>query len=720
MLEVVLPLPLGAMTYLPPHGQESRLGARVVVPWRGELRIGMVIGVQPHPTHTLHLRQAVAYLDPVHHPWWRPEEITFLQQAAQQTFCPPGSLLNDLAPYLEGPLQHRIRLVPGTPPQVLPTGMETLTSWQEARGFDPKLVDLLREGGVLEEEVALPGRGQKVLAPLRSADTSLSSRGQTALEALHQAGQVDSMAALARLAGVGTAVVKGLVERGWIGWREEEPPVELSQGTSLEVLPLPQVPPRLSGGRWDERLRLLAGLLAEGPCLVLFPEVALLQRWLTHFPGVLPFHGELSPAVRRQSVQHLLEGFSGSVFSTYQGLLLPFTPQRMVVVEDGSDAYKLSGGSRAHIVRLAELRAQQLDIPLTFLSQVPTPEAMQRPGHHFPLPAPRLHLINLNEARGWPLTGEAVNLLQQVVEKQRQAVILAGRRGYSAVLRCKNDNWKAMCPNCALPLRFHRLGRGGQLSCHQCGHLEKAPDLCPICGSEVFEPRGPGLEWLDEALGNQFPQLPRYRFSTEGRDNLEPLLAGQPGVLLGTTALLRAPVLPNLALVLLPYADGFRLLSDFRAGERFHRLLWQLAELHPRRRPLVVLQTFEPNDPLYRFFVAADPQGFAVSELKMREVLSYPPFSRLLKLEISHAREPQARDAAQLVAQVLRPLATPDELLGPVAAPVPRLRGQYVFHLLLKTTPQRLAALVGALPPARGFRLRLDPDPIGFSGLLED
>lgn len=708
------------MTYLPPHGQDSRLGARVVVPWRGELRIGLVTGVQSPSTHTLHLRQAVAYLDSAEHPWWRPEEIDFLQRAAQHSFCPPGSLVDDLVPYLEGPLHHRIRLVPGTPLQVLPTGMETLTDWQDARGFDPKLVDLLREGGVLEEEVSLPARGQRVLVPLRPPDTSLSPRGQTAFEALQQAHQVDSMAALARLAGVGTAAVKGLLERGWIGWREEEPPLQLSEGLPLTGLPLPQIPSRLSGGRLDERLELLTGLLAQEACLVLFPEVSLLQRWMVHFPGILPFHGELSPAIRRQSVHYLQQGFTGSVFSTYQGLMLPFTPQRLVVVEDGSDAYKLSGGSRAHTIRLAESRAQQLGIPFTCLSQIPTPEAMRQPGHTFPLPAPRLHLINLGDSRGWPLSGEAVSLLQQVVEKQRQAVVLAGRRGYSAVLRCKNDNWKAMCPNCALPLRFHRLGRGGQLGCHQCGHLEKAPDLCPVCGSEVFEPRGPGLEWIDEALGTQFPQLPRYRFSTEGRDNLEPLLAGQPGLLLGTTALLRAPVLPNLALVLLPYADGFRLLSDFRAAERFHRLLWQLAELHPRRRPLIVLQTFEPNDPLYRFFSAADPEGFALSELKMRQVLAYPPFSRLLKIEVSHTREPQARDAAQQIAQALRPLANPEELLGPVAAPVPRLRGQYVFHLLIKATAQRLETLIRALPQARGFRLRLDPDPIGFSGLLED
>ncbi|RTH10636.1 hypothetical protein CSW46_06340, partial [Thermus scotoductus] len=38
--------------------------------------------------------------------------------------------------------------------------------------------------------------------------------------------------------------------------------------------------------------------------------------------------------------------------------------------------------------------------------------------------------------------------------------------------------------------------------------------------------------------------LPVYRYSKEGKDDLGPLLKGEPGVVVGTTAFLRGPVLP--------------------------------------------------------------------------------------------------------------------------------------------------------------------------------
>lgn len=718
MLKVLLPLPTPAMSYLPPHDQEARLGVRVVVPWRGELRTGVVVALEEQEKSTYHLRSAVAYLDQT--PWLRPLELDFLQQAALQNFCPPGVLLADLVPYLEPALVHQARLLPGTSPEVLPAGMQELVQWQEARGFDPKLLDLLRESGVLQEEVHEHLGQPKVLVALEPVP-GLSSKGQTAWAVLQKIGHSPSMSDLARQAGVGTGIIKTLLEKGAIAWQTRELPLDLPPARPLEALPLPEIPARVHGGRFMERMRLLSGVVADQPALVLFPEVALLKRVQAFVPQALPFHGEMSPELRRQVFKQVLApGFAGVVLATYQGLMLPFTPQRLVVFEEGSDAYKLAAGSRAHLVRLAELRARQLEVPLTYLGQTPSPEALQVPGLVFPLPAPRLHLLDLNHERGWPLTGAALALLRQAQEKNRQAVVVVPRRGYSAVLRCKHCDWKAMCPNCALPLRLHRSGRYGLLQCHQCGHTQDAPPVCPSCASDVFEPRGPGLEWLHDELKKHLPSFPLYRYSAEGKDDLGPLRMGQAGVLLGTTAVLRAPLLPELALVVLPFADGFKLGADYRSSERYHRLLWQLAELHPQRRPLLAVQTFEPQDPLYARFQSADAEGFAQTELALRQVLNYPPVTRLLKLEVSHPKEPQARDAALQLANLLKPVAQSGELLGPVAAPIPRVQGQYVFHLLLRGNTQRLQQLLEVLPHVRGAKLRYDPDPIGFVGLLED
>ena len=742
VLKVALPLPVEPMSYLPPHadGREAVLGYRVVVPWRGELRVGVVVGREEGSHKSFALREAVAYLDA--QPWLNPSAIEFLTVAARDSFCTVGTLLHDLLPFLEPPLLHRVRLLPEADPALLPKGLEALAQgWQEARGFDPKLLDFLREAGVLQEEVAERRTLSRALVVLREPAEALSDKAKAAWYALRDLRQAESMAALAKAAGVGVGVVKGLMEKGYIGLveveavREElEPP-----GVQLPAHPgedhpagvrapahsegeRPQVPVRIQGGRLLERLRALAGLVQSGPALVLFPEVSLLKKCQPFFPQAMVLHGEMKAEERRRVWAQASQqaGPWKWVLATYQGLLLPLDFERLVVVEEAAEAYKLPGGSRAFVPRLAWLRAQGLGVPIHYCSSVNSLEVWDEPAHLLPPPSPRLHLLDLHRERGWPLSGAAIALLQQVQEKNRQAVVLSARRGYSAVLRCKQCEWKAVCPNCALPLRYHKSGRAGLLQCHQCGHQEKAPDLCPSCQSDVFDPKGPGVEWLLEALAQHLPHLPRYRYSADAKDDLRPLLAGEAGVLVGTTAILRGPLLPELALVLLPYADGFVLQSDFRAAERYHRLLWQLADLHPRRRPLLVLQTFEPDHPAHQALQAADLQGFMDKELALRRALGYPPASRMVKLEVAHPKEPVARDAIYQLAQALKAKAEPDELLGPAPAPVARLRGQYVFHLLLKSTAPRLQTLMQNLPPVRGARLRIDPDPQSFVGLLED
>ena len=50
-----------------------------------------------------------------------------------------------------------------------------------------------------------------------------------------------------------------------------------------------------------------------------------------------------------------------------------------------------------------------------------------------------------------------------------------------------------------------------------------------------------------------------------------------------------------------------------------------------------------------------------------------------------------------------------------------RSHRRYVFRLILRSpSPAQLAAWLRDLPAPKGARLRLDPDPVGFVGLLED
>ncbi|HGY10536.1 MAG TPA: primosomal protein N', partial [Oceanithermus profundus] len=723
-LSVLLPLPLGPLSYLAPEGapHPPRPGLRVAVPFRKGVRVGVVMDVEDAAEGDFALRHAIGYLDA--EPFLDEAGLAFLHRAAELYFAPPGQLLADLVPFLEPPLHHEVRLVDGA----ARPGLPQLALWRDASELDPALLDELREGGVLEERVRARKPTRKTLVPLREPTEKLTPKQRAALETLRALGEAESQTALAAAAGVGPGVVRALVEKGYAGWREVE--LELTApppaGPPVSPLPVPEPPPRINGGRWSERLQLAAGLAREGETLVLFPERYALERAYDRWPPpALPFHGGQSPDLRRA----LWREAAPVVLGSYQALLMPRRWQRIVVMDEGSDSYKLASGSRAHAVRLAELRAEMLGASLHYVSLTPAVEVVEKPGLLVRPPRTRVLPVDLRRERGWPLSGRAVELLAQVPEKGRQALVLVARRGYSGRLFCKSCDWQPICPNCDLPLRFHKPGRRGRLVCHQCGHSEPAPEVCPVCGGEVFGYAGPGVQWVAEEIRRRLPELPVYQYSAERKDDLAPLQRGEPGAVVGTTALLRTPAPPELALILLPYAEGFLPASDFRAPERYHRLLWQLADLHPTRSPLIALQTFEPDHPAVEALIEGDVTSVPETELVLRRMLGYPPAVRMVVLEFSHRQEATARAAAMETAEFLKKrigLASgateptgltepPAPLLGPAPAPVPRVRGRYVFHLILRSpNPAQLAAWLRDLPAPKGARLRLDPDPVGF------
>jgi len=572
---------------------------------------------------------------------------------------------------------------------------------------------------VLEERVAEALPEETVLVPVRPPDAGLGPRAREALRVLWQLGEAESQAALARRAGVGTGAVRALLARGYAQLEKRAVLPELTppRARKVEPLRLPEPPSRVHGGRFAERMAILKALAEEGPLLVLFPEAALLARAWAYLPEALPFYGEVPAVLRRRFWRER----GKTVLGTHQALFFPGTFARVVIVEEGSDAHKLRAGSHAYLPALAEA----LGLEPLYLGAAPSAHALHFAGGKRGTPV----LLSPPPVRGQAvdkgkerrmLAGRTLALIQQALERGRQVLVLAARKGYASRLHCAACGYEPSCPNCALPLRYYKEQRGGRLVCHQCGHREPAPLVCPNCKSELIQARGPGLDWIAERLRRAFPQTPVGRLSGELEDLPPALAEGETGILVATTRVLRKNPLKNLALIALPWVEGFLPEADFGAPERLFSLLWQLRDLVPGKNPYFVLEAYNPEHPALTGFLEGDLRTFPESELALRKALGYPPYARMVKLELSHRTEEAAREAAGRLAEVLAERAKEGELLGPAPAPIPRVKGRYVWHLILKSPePERLEALIKDLPPVRPARLRIDPDPVGFSGLLD-
>ena len=741
-VQVLLPLPLAAFSFLLPHDQTPpAIGCRVVVPWQQGLRLGLVSDVsEVRGGKSLELKELVSVLEAT--PFIDASRIAFIQDVAAYTCTPAGLVLATLLPTgLSEPLRHTFTLVNGVTHEGLQPG-----EWYEADDFKPADIELLRQQGLIRERVTITQPTKRVLIAQREPDEALNakraSNQKEALELLLGREFVESAAELSREAGVPESAVRSLIKKGYAAYADiPAPPPALAYFEGRAPRPvfdvtLPDGDVSLSGGTREARLacllpRIKATLTRGRSVLILCPEQIIAQetaRYLSNAHPVQYLSGELSDTQRERLWRELQDGDPVVLVGSYLTLLAPLPdPGLIIVLEEGNSSYKLQSGPRLFVPFVARRLAKQLSIPLITADALASLESWQaaEPDKRIMLDASkqRIHVVDLSSTNNWPLSSDLIRVLRQVQERDRQAIILAPRRGFSAALECERCGFVMMCPNCDLPLRYHR--EGVRLACHQCGFKGSVPDACPDCGQLSLKPsRAAGTQWVVRALEKQLDGIRVFRFDGDQRDDLSSLLAGEPGIVVATTAIFRHEPLVNVSLIAITLLDTLLTFSDFRAEEETLRLLLQLCELAPEGRPLTLIQTFQPEHSVLSTVKAQDAasvEAFLSSRLERRKLFAYPPFAHLAKVQVSARDEASALQEAERMAAVLATAGANDrEMLGPSPAPVVRIRRFYSYQIFLRSDSEaRLAKLLDVAQNYGGrARIRIEVDPRDIGSFL--
>jgi primosomal protein N' (replication factor Y) len=134
-------------------------------------------------------------------------------------------------------------------------------------------------------------------------------------------------------------------------------------------------------------------------------------------------------------------------------------------------------------------------------------------------------------------------------------------------------------------------------------------------------------------------------------------------------------------------ADTGLHLPDFRAAERTFSLIVQVAGRAGRYFPdgKVIVQTLRPQDPAITRACALDVAGFFEAELAQRELLGFPPYTRLIRFTIRSKEEPRADAAIKRLAALAAPLIPPGaDALGPAECPIGIINGNHRRQLILR------------------------------------
>jgi primosomal protein N' (replication factor Y) len=263
--------------------------------------------------------------------------------------------------------------------------------------------------------------------------------------------------------------------------------------------------------------------------------------------------------------------------------------------------------------------------------------------------------------------------------------------------------------------------------CHYCNYSTPIPKRCAKCESDFVQFVGVGSERVEEELHGAFPRARIARLDRDtvrGKNDYETILSGfRSGdfeILVGTQMIAKGHDIPNVTLVGIVNADVGLGLPDFRAAERTFQLLTQAAGRAGRGDTpgIVLIQTVNPEHYAIVCAAAQNYEMFYSKEIEFRRLMWYPPFGALANVVVRAGREEEALTRSGALGRLLQPAPEGVKVLGPAPAAVARLKNEYRFQMLLKTSSRaRLGEILGELRhfaaaerwPAASLLIDVDP-----------
>ena len=470
-----------------------------------------------------------------------------------------------------------------------------------------------------------------------------------------------------------------------------------------------------SSGKTHLYLEKIEETVADGKnVLFLLPEISLtkqiVQRLEKNYGKQLGFyHQKLTDFERVEVWRRIKNNDIKILIGTRNALFLPYENLGLIVVDEEHDSsYKPREISPFFNAKdAAQVLAKFYKAPIILGSATPSVESYYAAkkeklkyvylGERFgSVKIPEFELINFKEAQdSKKLVGsfslQLIDEIQKELDHKKQTMILHNRRGYANVVECETCGYVNYCSNCDVVMTYHKYNN--EMKCHYCGQKAAKPQTCPKCHSENLNVRGVGVEQIHEEVCRIFPDSEVDRMDVDSMRRkfayeklYEKIEEGETDIIVGTQMISKGLDFDNIELVAIPKADSLLYVQDFRAEERAFQLITQVSGRAGRisGNGKVLIQTYNPQHSIFQMLKDHDTPMIYEHLLTERKKFLYPPFVKLIMIELKHRREDKVNRASQFLGSILRKYLPEECILGPEKSPIGKLNLMYQYQLLLK------------------------------------
>ena len=716
-VEIILPVPLAdTYTYSVPQEMEKQVvsGSMVLVEFgKNKHYSGIVAYIhQIEPESRFEIKPIIAVESDK--PVLRRPQLRFWEWLSQYYLCKLGEVYK----------------------AVLPSGFrtESATNYKQKKETFVRFTEKYKDNEQLHEAFELVKRAVKQEKLL------LAYIDCSKIPGLHSGTEKEikevSKKELLSKSGLSDAIFNSLIEKNIFETYEKE--ISRLETYAHEILPLNKLNPLqqeaytgivqsfrekdvcllhgvTSAGKTEIYTHLIAETLKlNRQALILLPEIALtaqitgrLKRFFGDKLGV--YHSKVNDNERVEIWNNLLndEGYQ-VILGVRSSIFLPFRDLGLIIVdEEHEPSYKQHDPApRYHARNAAIVLATMHSSKVVLGSATPSIES------YFNAQTGKYGFVELNkrfEDTALPLITPVdvkelrrkkrmkslfspllIDKMEKTLENGEQILLFQNRRGFAPMVTCKICDWTPKCRFCDVSLTYHK--RYNQLTCHYCGSTYQIPPECPDCGNKDLKPQGFGTEKVEEEIQQLFPDIKIDRMdadTTKNKKSFEEIISrfeqGKTRILIGTQMISKGLDFEKVSLVSILNADSLMNFPDFRAYERAYQMMSQVSGRAGRRKKQgeVILQTSHPDHPLIQMVLNHNYVGMYQLQLEERQLFHYPPFYRLINLNLKHKNEEILKKMAMEYANFLRE-ALGDRVMGPDKPPVSRIQSFHIQKILLK------------------------------------
>ena len=473
-----------------------------------------------------------------------------------------------------------------------------------------------------------------------------------------------------------------------------------------------------SSGKTDIYIHLIQAQLAQGKnVLYLVPEIALTTQLTSRLQKIfgdqlIVYHSRFTDAEREQrykQISNVQSPISNNfvILGARSSIFLPIPNIGLVIVdEEHEPSYKQAEPNpRYHARAAAIVLAKEHGAKVLLGTATPAIESyyLAQKGVYGLVSLterfggaelPDIQLIDLKRQYERKemydhFSDPLVDRIRQCLADNKQVILFQNRRGYAPQIQCVQCGQPSRCIQCDVPMTLHLRPR--ELQCHYCGYHIPVPAVCPHCGGEL-KAVGIGTERIEDEIQALFPEarvlrmdLDTTRNKSAYQDIINAFANHECDILVGTQMITKGLHFDDVRLVAVLNADPLFNQPDFRAYERAFQMLEQVAGRAGRKgaKGEVWIQTFDPENKMLQLVKTHDYVALYNQQLTEREMFHYPPFHRIIRLQLRHAKQAQVHTTAtQLQTHMARIFGR--RVSAVIIPSVERVQAYYIRELTLR------------------------------------